>query len=214
MKVDYVSDVACPWCAVGLNALERAIHNVGADVELRFHPFELNPTMPKEGADTVEYLTKKYGMIPADVARAQSTLHQRGEAVGFTFGTRSRVWNTFDAHRLLFWVGQAPANKGAQLALKQALLRAYHGDGKNVSDPEVLVAAATEAGLDPEEARRVVSSGEFAAEVRVAIDDWHQAGIRSVPSIILNDRHLIQGGQPVEVFERLLRELGATTATA
>ena len=107
MKIDFVSDVACPWCAVGLNALERALERVGPElpVELHFQPFELNPTMPPEGADTVQYLSAKYGITPEQIARNQAAIRERGAAVGFTFGARPRVWNTFDAHRLLHWAG-------------------------------------------------------------------------------------------------------------
>ena len=210
MKIDFVSDIACPWCAVGLNALEIALKNIGGDipVELHFQPFELNPQMGPEGEDAVAYLSAKYGISAEQIARNQAAIRERGAAVGFSFGTRARVWNTFDAHRLLHWAGvEGPA--GAQRALKHALLQAYHGQGHNPSDAEVLVAAAARAGLDAVRARAVLDNDEFSAEVRQAESFWQQAGIRSVPSVVVNDRHLIQGGQPPEVFEQALRQIAA-----
>ena len=210
MKIDFVSDIACPWCAVGLNALEIALKNIGADipVELHFQPFELNPQMSAEGEDAVAYLSAKYGISAEQIARNQAAIRERGAAVAFSFGTRGRVWNTFDAHRLLHWAG-VEGPEGAQRSLKHALLQAYHGQGQNPSDTEVLLAAATQAGLDEARAREVLGSGEFSAEVRQAEAFWQQAGIRSVPSVVVNDRHLIQGGQPPEVFEQALRQIAA-----
>ena len=211
MKIDFVSDIACPWCAVGLNALEIALQRVGMDipVELHFQPFELNPQMGPQGEDAVAYLSAKYGISAEQIARNQAAIRERGAAVGFSFGPRARVWNTFDGHRLLHWAGvEGPA--GAQRALKHALLQAYHGQGRNPSDAEVLLEAATGAGLDAARARQVLDSDEFSAEVRQAEAFWQQAGIRSVPSVVVNDRQLIQGGQPPEVFEQALRQIAAT----
>lgn len=209
MKIDFVSDVACPWCAIGLNALEAALAKIGSDidVELHFQPFELNPTMPPEGADTVEYLSAKYGISAAQIAHNQATIRERGAAVGFTFGTRSRVWNTFDAHRLLFWAGDA----GFQRELKHALLQAYHGEGRNPGAHDVLLELADKVGLDVERAREILRGTEYAAEVREAEQFFQHAGISSVPAIIINERHLISGGQPPEVFEQALRQIAQET---
>jgi predicted DsbA family dithiol-disulfide isomerase len=207
LKIDFVSDVACPWCAVGLNALERALERIGDDitVELHFQPFELNPSMPPEGADTVEYLSKKYGLDAGQIARTQQAIRERGAAVGFAFGARPRVWNTFDAHRLLHWAGLRSA--AAQRALKHALLRAYHGEGRNPGDHDVLVELAHEAGLDADAARAVLAGNAYADDVRAAEARWQRAGIHAVPAAVIDGRHLIQGGQPPEVFEQALRQL-------
>jgi predicted DsbA family dithiol-disulfide isomerase len=207
LKIDFVSDVACPWCAVGLNALERALERVGSELsaELHFQPFELNPTMPAEGADTVAYLSNKYGISAQQIASNQAAIRERGAAVGFAFGSRPRVWNTFDAHRLLHWAGL----QGKQRELKHALLKAYHGDGRNPGARDVLLELAGAVGLDVAAAREVLESGAYTDEVRAAEAMWQQAGIHSVPSIVINDRHLIQGGQPVEVFEQALRQIAA-----
>ncbi len=213
MKIDFVSDVACPWCAVGLNSLERALERIGdaVPVELHFQPFELNPTMAADGADAGEYLKAKYGMGDAQLAHNRGVIRERGAAVGFAFGDRARVWNTFDAHRLLHWAGvEGPA--GSQRALKHALLQAYHGDGRNPGATEVLLDLAATAGLDVERARAILGGTEFTDEVRQAEQFWQQAGINSVPAVIINDRHLIQGGQPSEVFEQALRQIAAESA--
>ena len=209
LRIDFVSDVSCPWCAVGLGALQAALERVAPDItaELHFQPFELNADMPAEGQDTLEHLTQKY-RISAEQARANGeAIRARGAAVGFTYDPqrRSRVWNTFDAHRLLHWAElQGPAQ---QLALKQALLKAYLSDGENPSDHAVLVRLAGEVGLDTDRARAILASDEFAAATREREQHFLDAGIHSVPAIILNHRHLIAGGQPVEVFEQALRQV-------
>lgn len=209
LRIDFVSDVSCPWCAVGLGALQAALARVAPAItaELHFQPFELNPQLPAEGQDTIEHLTQKYG-ISADQARANAqTIRQRGAAVGFNFdpARRSRVWNTFDAHRLLHWAElEGPAQ---QLALKKALFKAYFSDGENPSDAEVLVRLAGEAGLDSAQAHQILASDAYADATRQREQQYLQAGIRSVPAVILNRQHLVSGGQPVEVFERALREV-------
>lgn len=208
MKIEFVSDVACPWCAIGLNALERALERIGdgLEVELSFQPFELNPDMGPEGADTVQYLAAKYGITPEQIRVNQAAIRERGAAVGFAFGERTRVWSTFDAHRLLCWAATA----GRQRELKHALLTAYHGQGRNPSDPAVLLELVAAVGLDVERARQILAGDEYADEVRERERFWQQAGIHSVPAIVIDRRHLISGGQPPEVFEQALRRIAAT----
>lgn len=216
MRIDFVSDVACPWCAIGLNALERALERIGTDlgeVELHMQPFELNPTMAQEGADATEYLTAKFGMSAEQLAATQARIFERGASEGFEFGERARIWNTFDAHRLLFWAG-AEGPPGSQRALKHALLTAYHGQGRSPASHDVLLELAQQAGLPAERAREVLERGEFAEEVRQAERFWQQLGINGVPAIIIDRRHLISGGQPSEVFEQALRKISAEAATA
>lgn len=211
MKIDFVSDVSCPWCAIGLAALDQAIDRLGpqADVQLHFQPFELNPQMAAEGEEIVDHLARKYRMAPAQVDANRDAIRERGAALGFEFrmDRRDRIYNTFDAHRLLHWAGLEGA--AAQHALKQALLKAYFTEGQNPGAPEVLLQAATAAGLDPLRAAEVLASGTYADAVREAEQFWQQQGIQSVPSIIVNDRYLIQGGQPVEAFEQALRQIAA-----
>jgi predicted DsbA family dithiol-disulfide isomerase len=210
LKIDFVSDVACPWCAIGLASFEQALEALGDDiaVELQFQPFELNPTMGAEGADAAEYLIAKYGMTHEQLTASRQRIAERGAAVGFTFGERKRVWNTFDAHRLLYWAG-VEGPPGSQHALKRALLQAYHGEGRNPAAHDVLVEVAGAAGLDGDRAREVLARDEFAGEVREAEQFWQQAGIDAVPAVVINRRHLVSGGQPPEVFAQALRQIAA-----
>jgi len=214
VKIDFVSDVSCPWCAIGLHALEEALRRLGPGVQasLHFQPFELNPGMPPEGQDIAEHLAQKYGVSPAQTESTREAIRQRGQAVGFTFNMaqRSRIYNTFDAHRLLHWAGV----EGRQTQLKHALFKAYFTDGRNPSDREVLAQVAGEAGLDVARAREVLASGTYAQEVREQERWYQEQGIHSVPAVIVNDRHLIQGGQPAEVFEQALRRIAVQPAGA
>ena len=207
MRIDFVSDVACPWCAVGLASLQQALARSADAVqaELHFQPFELNPDMAPEGEDSGEHLGRKYGSTPAQQAQIRATIAERGAAVGFAFKPdgRGRIVNTFNAHRLLHWAGLQSAQ--AQLALKQALMQAYHGRGERVDQDDVLLAAVRAAGLDEAAARDVLQGDAYAAEVRADEQRWQQAGIQSVPAIVINGRQLISGGQPPEVFEQALR---------
>ena len=215
LKIDFVSDIACPWCAVGLGALEGALQRLASEVtaELHFQPFELNPDMPAGGQDIGEHLTEKYGSTPEQQEQIRAMIRQRGAEVGFSFhpGGRGRVYNTLDAHRLLHWAGLLGAD-GPQYALKKALLEAYQGRAECVESHEVLLAAVAAAGMDVAQARAILESDQYADDVR-AVERYYQgAGIHSVPAIIINDRHLISGGQPVEVFEKALRHIASGAA--
>ena len=213
MRIDFISDVACPWCAIGLASFERALAALGPDaagIELHFQPFELNPGMPPEGADAAQYLKAKYGMGDEQLAANRANIAARGAALGFTFGERAHVWNTFDAHRLLHWAGLQSA--AAQLAMKRALLKAYHGEGRNPGAHDVLLDLAAQVGLDTTEAAAVLADDRYTDEVRTAEREWQQAGIQSVPAVVIDRRHLISGGQPAEVFEQALRRIAAQGA--
>ena len=212
MKIDFVSDVACPWCAVGLHALEEALRRTGLQVELRFEPFELNPQMPPEGEDVAEHLARKYGASPERLAATRETLRQRGAELGFAFGERTRIWNTFDAHRLLHWAGLEGPDR--QRALKHALLAAYHTHGRNPGSAEVLLRLCAEVGLDVARAREILEGDDYADAVREREQHWQRLGIHAVPSVVIDDRHLIQGGQPPEAFEQALRQIAAQGAAA
>jgi predicted DsbA family dithiol-disulfide isomerase len=215
LKIDFVSDIACPWCAVGLGALEGALQRLAPEVkaQIHFQPFELNPNMPAGGQDLGEHLSEKYGSTPEQQSQIRETIRQRGEEVGFLFNRegRGRVYNTFDAHRLLYWAGLEGAN-GPQHALKKALLEAYQGRAECVESHAVLLNAVRVAGMDGEKAEAILSSDTYAQEVREREQFFQQAGIHSVPAVIINDRHLISGGQPVEVFENALRKIAAGAA--
>ena len=211
MKIDFVSDVSCPWCIIGLKGLEEALARVGdlVDAEIRFQPFELNPHMPAEGQDLVEHVAQKYGSTPEQYFERREMIRARAAELGFTIAAGSaagRVWNTFDAHRLLHWAGL----EGRQRALKLALFEAYFTDGpQSRATMRCSRKRPRKAGLDPDEAGEVLSSGLYADEVRAAERFWQAQGISGVPAIIIDERYLISGGQPADAFEPALRRIAA-----
>ena len=209
VRIDFVSDVSCPWCAIGLASLQQALTKLDGEIaaEIHFQPFELNPQMAPEGEDATEHLVHKYGSTAEQIDTNRATIRDRGAALGFTFNMdrRSRIYNTFDAHRLLHWAEL----EGRHIALKQILLRAYFTDGEDVSAHETLVRLAVEAGLDAGRARQMLAGGEFADEVRAQEQFFMSRGIHSVPATIINGQHLISGGQPPEAFEQALRQITA-----
>jgi predicted DsbA family dithiol-disulfide isomerase len=161
LRIDFVSDVACPWCVVGLRSLMKALDAVGdkVEAEIHFQPFELNPDMPPEGENTAQHVARKYGANPERSAASRNAIREHGEALGFDFNysSESRIWNTFDAHRLLYWAGI----EGRQLELKEALFAANFTEQKSTSDHDVLVGAAKVAGLDGAKAKEVLDSGAY-----------------------------------------------------
>ncbi|WP_267397194.1 MULTISPECIES: DsbA family oxidoreductase [unclassified Sphingomonas] len=209
MKIDFVSDVSCPWCIIGPRGLEEALVRT-ADVvaaDITFQPFELNPQMGKDGQNIGEHIAEKYGSTPEQSAANRAIIRDRAAAIGFRMqmSEASRIYNTFDAHRLLHWAH----GEGKQAALKHALFDAYFTDGQDPSDHAVLVAAAAKAGLDPARADQILASDTYAQDVRVAEQLWQSRGISAVPAVVINDRYLISGGQPPEAFENALREIAA-----
>jgi len=215
-RIDFVSDVACPWCAIGLASLKSALTKLEGSVEAEIHlqPFELNPQTPLAGEDAGEHIRHKYGIDDVQLDANRKAIRERAAPLGVAINTRagSRVWNTFDAHRLLHWAEQQDRTKA--IVLKQALFRAYFTDNENVADRDVLVRIAKETGLDGDAARRILDTNEYADEVRALEDRWQQAGIHSVPATIVNGQYLISGGQPPEVFESALREIAAKAPSA
>ncbi|WP_027485246.1 DsbA family oxidoreductase [Rhodanobacter sp. OR87] len=209
LRIDFVSDVSCPWCAIGLASLQQALAKLEGEVsaQIHFQPFELNPQMALEGEDATEHLVHKYGSSAEQIDANRAAIRERGAALGFAFNMdrRSRVYNTFDAHRLLHWAGL----EARQLALKRILLRAYFTDGEDVSSHDTLARLAVEAGLDGERARQLLEGSEFADEVRAQEQFFTSRGIHSVPATIVNGQHLISGGQPPEAFEQALRQIVA-----
>ena len=222
LKIDFVSDIACPWCAVGLFSLEKALERLQGEVQadIRFQPFELNPNMAPGGQDLAEHLTQKYGSTAAQQAQIRETISARGAEVGFAFapGGRGRVYNTFDAHRLLAWAETQDVTQGdvqgegAQRRLKKALLAAYQGRAERIEDHEVLLSVVAEAGLNVTAAREVLASGAYGDKVRAVEALYQRSGIQSVPAVIINDQYLISGGQPVEIFEESLRQIASQMA--
>ena len=205
LGITIVSDVACPWCAVGLASIDRALERMGGEVDadIRVEPFELNPDMGPEGEEIVAYIARKYGRTAEQIAETQARIRQAGANAGFAFGRRDHVWNTFDAHRMLHWASLE--GRGAEL--KRALLRAYHGEGRNPAAKDVLVEAAAAAGLDRARAEAVANSDEFANEVRERERHWLRQGVSGVPFVVINNKYAIEGAQPPEAFERAFRQI-------
>ena len=216
LKIDFVSDVSCPWCVIGLASLDVALSRVspGISAEVHFQPFELNPKMGAEGQEITEHITQKYGISTEQATANRENIRARGAQLGFKFsspdepgGGRNRIYNTFDAHRLLHWA--EVVSPAMQKALKEALFKAYFTDGQSPGSHEVLIRVAGEVGLDATKAAEILASDTYAAEVREREQFYQRQGINSVPAVIINDRHLISGGQPAEVFEQALRQIAA-----
>lgn len=207
LKIDFVSDVSCPWCVVGLYGLTRALEILRDEVraEISFQPFELNPKMGPEGQNITEHITEKYGSTPEQSQKNREIIRARGAELGFAFRTdaNSRIYNTFDAHRLLHWA----ALEGLQLPLKEALFKAYFSDGGNPSDPVQLAQIAQSVGLDRQRAEAILASDEFANAVREEEQRWLSRGVNSVPTVVFNGQYAVTGGQPVETFVGAIRQI-------
>jgi predicted DsbA family dithiol-disulfide isomerase len=214
LHIDFVSDIVCPWCVVGLGGLEAALEALEAEgitAEVHFQPFELNPQMPPGGENIVDHIGRKYGSTPEQSAANRAMITQRAAEAwpGFEMrmGPDSRIWNTFDAHRLLHWAGTVGAAE--QRALKAALFTAHFTEGRTMTDAGVLADAAAAAGLDRDRAVEVLADDLHAAEVRAAEALWVSRGINGVPAVVVEGKWLISGGQPAAVFEEALRQMAA-----
>lgn len=211
LRIDLVSDVACPWCAIGYRRLEQALERLDGevDVELVWQPFELNPDMPPEGEPILEHLCRKYGQDAASVERTQREMMALAEGLGLNFrGARERrAHNTFDAHRVLAWA----AEQGRETELQLALFDAYFGEAKRPSDPAVLREKAEQVGLDGDTAEAVARSERYADTVRAAERRYMEAGVTAVPGFVLDGRYLISGAQPPDTLADAIRQVAAET---
>jgi predicted DsbA family dithiol-disulfide isomerase len=207
LKIDIVSDVSCPWCIIGFKALQEALKEVAPDItaSIEWQPFELNPQMPPEGQDITEHITQKYQISEQQAEQNRDVIKQRGLSVGYEFGNRGggRIYNTFDAHRLLHWA----KTHGKQTELKLALFDLYFKNSGDPSDHEQLLQAAKSVGLDEAEAKKILESDQFVTDVRQLQQHYQSAGVQSVPAVIVNNKHLISGGQPAEVFQKALAQI-------
>lgn len=210
IRVDIVSDVVCPWCAIGYYQLAAAARETGTELDVHWHPFELNPQMADKGENLREHLAAKYGTTLKGSIEARAKLTQLGAELGFTFNYADdmRVWNTFRAHQLIEWADE----HGRGHAMKLALLSAFFTDRKNISDIEVLVDLAAQAGLDRNDARQMLADGNHAQTVREKQQFWLERGIQGVPAMVFLGRHLVTGAQGVENYARILRQLTMSPA--
>jgi predicted DsbA family dithiol-disulfide isomerase len=207
LKIDIVSDISCPWCIIGFKALQTALKEIEPDItaNIEWQPFELNPQMPPEGQEITEHITQKYQISEQQAGQNREAIKQRGLSVGYEFGNRGggRIYNTFDAHRLLYWA----KTQDKQTELQLALFDLYFKDSGNPSDHEQLLETVKSVGLDVTEANKILGSDQFTADVRQLQQYYQGAGVQSVPAVIVNNKHLISGGQPTEVFQQALLKI-------
>ena len=206
IQIDIISDVVCPWCFIGYRQLERALELAGLEGDIRWHPFELNPAMVPEGEDVAEHIRRKYGATPEQSAATRGQMKAIAEPLGIDFSARSdRIWNTFDAHRLLHWARES----GKQTDLKLALFNAYFTRGENVSDTDVLLEAVEAADLDRDAAAEVLATDSHGDAVRAMEARWQELGITGVPAMILAEKGLVMGAQEPERLALALRKMAA-----
>ncbi|MBJ7539424.1 DsbA family oxidoreductase [Marinomonas transparens] len=207
LEIQFISDVMCPWCVVGLGNLNIALEQLAdqVDADITFQPFELNPDMRPEGQALSEHITEKYGITKEQSEQNRNMLKARGEKVGFDFNftPESRMRNSFDAHRLLHWANL----EGKQTELKNALFKAHFTYNQDISDHKILSSIAADIGLSPQAAKGVLEGGHYAEDVRRQQKLWQQSGIHSVPTIIINNQYAISGGQPAEQFKQAIEEI-------
>jgi predicted DsbA family dithiol-disulfide isomerase len=207
LQIDIVSDIACPWCAIGYARLEQAMEalNDEMDFAIQWHAFELNPDPGAEAEPILPALARKYGRSEDEVRDNQAQMMVVARELGLNFEKLQERYtrNTFDAHRLVKWAGE----QGKQTDMKMACFDAYFGRAKNISDPDVLTACAESAGLDGEQARAVLASDRYSEAVRQDEAKYQQAGVSAVPAYIINQKYLISGAQEPETLVQAFREI-------
>ena len=209
LKIDIVSDVMCPWCIVGYKGLETALEQLSPDIQanIKWMPFELNPQMPAEGQDMEEHIIEKYGITAEQSAQNREVLTQRGKDSGFEFkfGPDMRMINSFDLHRLLAWA----KDQGKQHELQMAFFDEHFTENTPLDKNENLIKIVNAIGLDGAAAQKVLDSDEYAEQVRTEQRFALENGINAVPSFIINDKHLISGGQSSDTFKQALQQIAA-----
>jgi predicted DsbA family dithiol-disulfide isomerase len=210
-RLDIISDPICPWCYIGAANLTMALENAQAQpFDIHWRPFQLNPDMPPEGVERQAYLDAKFGG-PERARQVYARIEAAGAEAGLElhFDRIARTPNTLDAHRLIRWAGA----EGVQTPLVGQLFRRYFREGQDISDPEVLVAAATAVGMDEPLVRRLLASDADREETRAEDAAFRAMGVTGVPTFILGNRYAITGAQPPEVWTRVVAELEAATAS-
>lgn len=215
IKIDIISDVMCPWCAVGYASLTKAIEALGdkAEVAIQWYPFELNPAMSAEGQELREHLAEKYGSTDEQSRENRERITDMGKGLGFEFNfyEGQRIVNTFAAHQLLTWAGELSQQENQpdelQTTLKMALFNGYFRDGLDVSQQAVLLDIAEGVGLGRDEAQNILTQETYAGAVRAEQQQWQEMGIHSVPAVILQNKYLVSGGQPPEAFVQALTQV-------
>lgn len=195
VTVNMVSDVVCPWCIVGYQRLQEAIKTLdNIEVDIKFHPFELNPNMPAEGQNLREHIMEKYGISEQQSVENRARLVQAGQELGFAFNFTddSRMQNTFKAHQLIHFAAQNDLEE----EMKLSLFNAYFTDGKDVNDLGVLVELAEAVGLNKSDVEQVLKSEKYAQVVREEETLWMQRGIQSVPTFVIGNQGVAGAQEP------------------
>lgn len=208
LRLDIVSDIVCPWCLIGLATLETALESLGDEVatEIVFHPFQLNPGLPPGGEPSADNVARKYGITPQQARERGGGVRAAAAEAGVSLaGKPDRIYDTFDAHRLLHWARL----QGRQLALKHALFDAYFGHGRAIDAHDVLLDACEAAALSRDSALHALASGAFATEVHDDEIEWRSEGITSVPTVVIDREFTISGAQDPTRWQRALRKLSA-----
>lgn len=210
LRIDFVSDVVCPWCIVGYRQVQKGLELLPEPVEVEswWHPFELNPNMPPEGEDSAEHIMRKYGSTPEQSRANRQRLTDIGRELGFDFNYREgmRVYNTFKAHKLLTVFG---AERGwqAQTKLKMALFSAYFTDGRDVSDDMTLLDIAEGQGMDRNAAAAWIGDETLSQNVRAELQQWVNQNITGVPAIIFDRKFMVPGAQSAETFANVITKV-------
>lgn len=207
IKIDIVSDVVCPWCIVGYRQLEQALSQTQTSAQIHWQPFELNPSMPPDGQNLQEHMAEKYGSSKVQSDENRQRLTELGTSLDFkfAFSDDSRMVNTFKAHQLLHWAGLQ--DETSEHELKLALFQAYFSDQQDVSDDNVLLAAAISVGLDSEQVLKVLQDEPYASDVRVRQKQWVDGGISGVPAMVFSDKFLVTGAQGIENYVSVINQV-------
>jgi predicted DsbA family dithiol-disulfide isomerase len=212
LVVEVVSDVVCPWCFIGKRRLEKALALVpDIAVDVRWLPFQLDPTVPAEGMDRGEYLKRRFGS-PEDIARVYAPVEAAGKAEGlaFAFGRITRSPNTIDAHRVIRWAGV----EGVQDAVVERLFRLYFLEGGDLTSPSVLAQAAAAGGMDAALVERLLASGADRDEVAGEAAQARAIGIEGVPAFLVARRYAVLGAREPEVIAGAIARAAAEPADA
>ncbi len=204
-KLDIISDPICPWCYIGKTKLDRALEkHPEHDLVIEWHPFQLNPTMEPEGMDRREYLETKFGGKEGAV-RVYGAIAEAAEAAGIeiNFEGIKRTPSTLNAHRLLHWA----ALEGKQNAVVDRLFKAYFREGQDISDHDVLVDIAANAGMDAEVTRRLLESDADAKDIQDRDAAARERGVSGVPCFVIGNHYVVQGAQDTALWEKVISEL-------
>ncbi|GLO74513.1 DsbA family oxidoreductase [Phaeobacter italicus] len=210
VKLDILSDPICPWCYIGKTHLDKALAEAGDHpFVIEWHPFQLNPDMPREGMDRRAYLEGKFGGKEGAV-RAYAPVVEHAEKAGLTinFEAMQRTPNTLDAHRLIHWAGI----EGKQNDVVDALFQAYFVDAKDIGDHEVLADIAAACGMERDVTLRLLQGDTEVSEIRDRDAHSRKMGVSSVPTYIVANQHAVPGAQPPELWKQVIADIQSQLA--